>query len=86
MEMRINIHSVANIMANIINFNFKQNNLPEIRFSYMLDILNDLDEGDGILENIIYALERLKIDEKIKDKITNEIIDEIKFQYNINLI
>ena len=80
---------IANIIANVINFQIRKHNLCELNFIQILNVItkyekNNKDKND-FLRIITYVFVELKldIDELEKEEIIENIINNIKYNYHI---
>lgn len=86
MEMKINNYSLGNIITNIINYYLEENNHQKLSYIYILNMIDDFEMNDPIriIINVVETIPNL--DEETQNKIINEIIDDIEFQFKIKLI
>jgi hypothetical protein len=83
--------SLANIIANVINFHIAKHNLFESSFIKVINIINEYKQNNKnenrILRIIIYVINALKlsINELEKQEIIENIINDIKFNYPMSM-
>ena len=83
--------SLANIIANVINFPIAKHNLFESSFIKVINIINEYKQNNKnenrILRIIIYVINALKlsINELEKQEIIENIINDIKFNYPMSM-
>ena len=83
--------SLANIIANVINFHIAKHNLFESSIIKVINIINEYKQNNKnenrILRIIIYVINALKlsINELEKQEIIENIINDIKFNYPMSM-
>ena len=83
--------SLANIIANVINFHIAKHHLFESSFIKVINIINEYKQNNKnenrILRIIIYVINALKlsINELEKQEIIENIINDIKFNYPMSM-
>ena len=86
--MKINKYSLANAIANKVKYNLDEiNDYSKINFMRVLNLIDDLETDDPV-RIIIYVVETLaqSLNQETQNKIIDEIINDIEFQYKIKLI